>query len=330
LRFQVLADRDYQRSCIAPIEKELESRGHSIYFSKRTPSPKNDVDATIIPSVKYLSKGIIEHLKRPIFHVAHSVAVIKTVLYPLHTMSDHMLMPGPMWHERMEYLFPKYKNNIPAGYPKCDELVLAKKQPGYISKIRQEVISELGLDPKEPIIVFAPSWDDPEALRKGTIDALPQVEALGFKNLIVCPHDYDKMFNKLEGTKIIKKPNKNRYLMAADLLIGDISGIMIEFALLDKPMVQIDMTGNRHHYGIWEDNPNHYGTFQIGEFASPDTLPQAVKAALDHPDKYKFLREYWIWRSFYNLGSASKVTADKVIELTSSYSPVKKRSFFFF
>jgi hypothetical protein len=89
------------------------------------------------------------------------------------------------------------------------------------------------------------------------------------------------------------------------------------------------MTGDKRHYGIWEEPANHYGIFQIGEFATPDTLPKAVNEALNHPDKYKFLRDYWIWRSFYNLGNASKAAADAIEGLTSSYSPAKKRFFFF-
>jgi CDP-glycerol glycerophosphotransferase (TagB/SpsB family) len=137
------------------------------------------------------------------------------------------------------------------------------------------------------------------------------------------------MFSKLQGKKVIKLPNKNRYLLAADLMIGDMSGIMIEYALLDRPMVQIDMVGNRHHYGIWEEPANHYGIFQIGEFATPDTLKGAVKDALDKPDKYKFLRDYWVWRSYYNIGKASKAAADAVISLTGSYKPPKKRLLFF-
>ncbi|MFH1709902.1 MAG: CDP-glycerol glycerophosphotransferase family protein, partial [bacterium] len=306
-----------------PVAEELKKRGNEIFEAASEPLSVNEVDATIIASVKYLNPGLINKLKRPIFSMPHTVAVVKTTLFQQHTRGDHMLMTGPIWKERMEYVFPKYKQNLEIGYPKGDELAAGKST-------RNEVIDELGLDPQEPIVMFAPSWDDPDAKRKGTMDALPQIEALGFKNLLVCPHDYDKMFNELSGKKIIKNPNKNRYLLAADLMIGDMSGIMIEFAVLDKPMVQIDMYGDKRMYGIWEEPANHYGTFQIGEFATPDSLPQAVKEALNNPNKYRFLRDYWKWRSFYNLGSASKAAADAVEKLTSSYEPIKQRRFFFF
>ena len=322
MRFQSLSDKPYQRSCLMPVEEELKKRGHTVLLGERIPFSKDEVDGTLIASVLYLNPGLIQNLKRPIFSMAHSVAVIKTTLYPLHTRSDYMLMPSAFWKERMEYLFHQFKHNIEVGFPKSDELVNGKST-------REQIIKELDLDPGEPIVIFAPTWDDKDAKRRGTIDALQKVEALGFKNLLICLHEYDKMFRKLEGKKIIKQPNKNKYLLAADLVIGDISGIMIEFAILDKPMVQIDMTGDRHHYGIWEEPSCHYGAFQIGEYATPDTLPKVVKDTLNDPNKYKFLRDYWKWRSFYNLGTATKAAADAIENLTGSYELKKKRMFFF-
>jgi len=322
MRFQVLADKQYHKACILPAAEELKKRGHSIIFSDRSPLDKNEVDATIIASVGNLDGGNGKRLRRPIFFMPHGVAVVKTTLYKELTRADYTLMTGPIWKERMEYLFPKFQNNIEAGFPKSDELVEGKSTRG-------EIVDEFELDPKEPIVIFAPSWDDREAKRKGTIDALQNLERLGLKNLLICVHEYDKTFKTLEGKRIIKAANKNRYLLAADLLVGDISSIMIEFALLNKPMVQIDMYGDRRMYGIWEGPTYHYGTFQIGEFTSPDDLGKAVGSALSDPKKFEYLRKYWIWRSFYNIGKASISAADSIEKLTASYSPPQRKFFFF-
>jgi len=322
MRFQSLSDKPYQKACLIPVEDELKKRGHTVLSGERKAYSKDEVDATLISSVMYLNPGLINTLKRPIFFMPHGVAVVKTTLYPEHTKADYMLMTGPIWKERMEYLFPKYKNNIEVGFPKSDELVNSKST-------RSEVINEFSLDPKEPIVLFAPSWDSKDAIRKGSIDALPLIDGLGFKNLLVCLHQYDKKFKTLEGKNIIKDPNKNKYLLAADLLIGDISSIMIEFTLLNKPMVHIDMTGDRHHYGVWEKPTCHYGTFQAGAFASLDNIKNVVTETLREPDKYKYLRGYWKWRSFYNIGKASQIAAGEIEKLTAGYKPKKNRFFFF-
>lgn len=319
---QSIADREYHRACLEPVEAELIARGHTILRKDRKGYQKDGVDATITASVTHLNPPHVNRIKRPVFFLPHGVAVVKTTLYKFHTNADYMLMTGPAWKERMEFLFPKYQNNIEVGFPKSDELVKGKST-------RKEVIQELGLDPKEPIIVYAPSWDSKDAKRKGTIDALPSILSLKLKNLILCLHEYDKMFDKLEGKNIVKAANKNRYLLAADLLIGDISSMMIEFTILNKPMVHIDMYGDRRMYGVWEESVNHYGTFQVGEFAAPDGIGKAIDSALKNPDKFKHLRDYWKWRSFYNLGKATKAAADRIEELTASYVPRPKRFFFF-
>jgi hypothetical protein len=322
MKFQYLADKQYHKACIQPVADELEKRGHSVFFSERVPLNKDKIDATIIASVGYLDGEFERRLKRPIFFMPHGVAVVKTTLYRELTKADYTLMTGPIWKERMEYLFPKFQNNIEAGFPKSDELVNGKST-------RDQIVKEFGFEPKEPVVIFAPTWDDPEAKRRGTIDVLPKLEQLGLKNLLVCIHEYDKNFKSLAGKHIIKASNKNRYLLAADLLIGDISSIMIEFALLNKPMVQIDMFGDRRMYGIWEKPTYQYGTFQIGEFADPDTLGKAIGSVLSDPAKHEHLRKYWVWRSFFNIGKASISAADSIEQLTTSYVRPRRKFFFF-
>ena len=166
MKFQVLADKQYHKACIQPAADELQKRGHSILYADRIPFGKNEIDATIIASPGNLGDGLDKRLKRPIFFMPHGVAVVKTTLYKELTKADHILMTGPIWKERMEYLFPEFRNNIEAGFPKCDGLANGKST-------RSQIVEEFGLDPKEPVVVFAPSWDDPDAKRKGTIDALP-------------------------------------------------------------------------------------------------------------------------------------------------------------
>jgi hypothetical protein len=299
----------------------LTRRGHAVIERDIGFFPQDEVDATIISSVRYLEPVRLRTLKRPIFLLPHGAGIVKNVFFKELAYADHIFMTGPIRKERMRYLFPKYQGSVEIGFPKSDELVNG-------NSTRAEIIREFALDPAEPVIVYAPTWDGKDAIRRGTIDVLPKLMSIGIKNLLICVHEYDKTYNEREKERIVKAPNFNRYLLAADLLIGDISSIMVEFALLNKPMVQIDMFGDRRMYGIWEKPINNYGTFQAGEFATPDTLKKAVEAALSDPKKYEFLRKYWVDRCLYNIGKASMAAVDSIEKMTTSYAPPRKRFFF--
>ncbi len=322
MRFHFRAGRSYQKASLLSVKEELEKRGHSVIERHLGFFPQDEVDATIISSVRYLEPARLKHLKRPVFLLPHGAGVAKNVFFNELLNADHIFMTGPIRIERMNYLFPDYQGSVEIGFPKSDELI-------HGNSTRAEIIREFALDPAEPVIVYAPTWDDKGAFRRGTIDILPKVMSLGLKNLLVCIHEYDKTYNEGVKERFIKAPNYNRFLLAADLLIGDISSIMAEFALLNKPMVQIDMFGDKRMYGLWDEPADKYGIFQIGELATPDDLEKAIESALSDPNKFEFLRKYWVRKCFYNIGKATVAAADSIEKLTASYSPSRRKFFFF-
>ena len=306
-----LSDRPYQLACLEPIENELIARGHSVIRTSE-PLPDDDIDASLASTYLYLRKEYIHKIKHPIFFSEHGIAVVKEGFRPLyHTKADYMMQSGPIWHERAMYRSPKYRGNLAVGYPKSDELF---NNVSKSAMIREEIIKELSLDPKEPIIVFAPTWYDPDGYNPGSTILLDEIESMGFKNIITCFHDFDLIGKEKTGSRYIKTPNKNRYLLAADLMIGDFSSIVIEFAVLNRPIVQVNPSNKLDHFYIWREKD--YGLFQIGDIAKKGGIKQAVQKALDDPKEYEFLRKYWVERSFYNPGRAAKAAADKMEEFT--------------
>ena len=305
-----LPDRPYQRACLAPIEEELKRRGHTV-IQVSAPLPQNEIDGTIAATNLYLRDEYIKKTKRPIFFSEHGAAVVKGgFLKRYHIRADYVMQSGPMWYERTQYVAPKYKGSLKVGFPKSDELV---NNIGKSRSIRNEIIKEFDLDPKEPIICFAPTWYDLDCYNPGSTQMLEKLESIGYKNLLILFHDFDKIGKNLSGRRYIKEPNKNRYLLAADLLIGDYSSIVLEYAILNKPIVQANAYDKLDYFYIWRE-PD-YGVFQIGEIAGKDTMEGAVERALKDPNKYEFLRKYWVNRVFYNLGRASKVAADRMEEV---------------
>ncbi len=272
-----------------------------------TPLPKDSVDGTILTTYLYLRNEYIKKIKRPIFFSEHGVSVVKSGFRKdYHVRTDYMMQSGPMWEERTRYLAPKFKGSVRAGFPKSDELVNGKST-------RSEVIREFDLDPKEPVIVYAPTWWHPDCYNPGSTVVLDEIESMGFKNLLVCFHDFDRIGETKAGKRYIRTPNKNRYLLAADLLIGDHSSIILEYAILNRPIVQVNAFKDFQYFYIWRDQD--CGIFQIGDIAKPGGIKRAVEAALSDPKKWEFLRKYWVERTFYNLGSSSKAIADKIEEV---------------
>jgi len=308
-----LPDRPYQLACLAPIEDELKKRGHTVIRSGN-PLPKEDIDATIATTYMYLRDEFIKKIKQPIFFSEHGVAVVKDGFRKTyHVRADYVMQSGPMWHERAQYVSPKYNGNLIVGYPKSDEIYMNMNNS---QSIKNDVIKELSLDPKEPVIVYAPTWYDTDCYNPGSTTLLDSIENLGYKNLITCFHDFDIIGQNLKGKRYIKTPNKNRYLLAADLLIGDYSSIVLEFAILNRPIVQINAYDDLNNFYIWREKD--YGIFQIGEIAKKDSLKKAIDDALENPDKFEFLRKFWVERAFYNLGQASKIAVDHMEKLVKT------------
>jgi hypothetical protein len=309
LRIQSLSllDRPYQRAFLLPIEEELKKRGH-IILQASTPLAKNEVDATMAATYLFLRDEYYPQLKHPIFFFEHGVSIVKKGFREkFHIRADHMMQSGPVWHERAQWVAPKYKGNVKIGFPKSDELV---KNINNMAQIKQELINEYDLDPNEPVIIYAPTWYEPGCEFPGSTTLLEQIESLGFKNLLVCFHDFDTIGKKLNGKRYIKSPNKNRFLLGADLMIGGISSIVLEYAILNKPIVQLNAHDNLDYFTIWGEKD--YGTFQIAEIVKILDLKKAVDRALKDPNEYEFLRKYWVERAFYNLGTASMAAADHI------------------
>lgn len=287
--------------------------------------PPDDIDGSIATTYLYLRDEYIKGLKRPIFFSEHGVAIVKDGFRKkYHARADHVMQSGPMWHERAQYVAPKYKGNLKVGFPKSDELINAL---GRSNSIRNEIINEFDLDPKEPIICFAPTWYDADCYNPGSTQMLEKLESIGYRNFLTLFHEFDAVGKTLNGKRYIKEANKNRFLLAADLLIGDYSSIVLEYAILNKPIVQANPHDRSDFFYIWRE-PD-YGIFQIGEIADKGSIEGAVERALKDPGKYEFLRKYWVNRVFYNPGRAAKASADAIESLTAAYQPKRKRFLFF-
>lgn len=135
------------------------------------------------------------------------------------------------------------------GYPKVDRLVDG-------SLHRDAVAEALGLDPRRPIVIYAPTWSPYSSLNGMGEEIVERLRANGFQ-VIVKLHDrsYDRRQRGSGGidwaqrlaryaddphVRVAREADGTPLLAAADAMVSDHSSIAFEYMLLDRPIVVID------------------------------------------------------------------------------------------
>ena len=191
--------------------------------------------------------------------VFHSVPIKRYYFMPESLAYDLVLLPGNYHYQEMLKRFPqaKGKNLEVVGWPRHDDLVLGRFD-------KKEVLSELGLVPGKRTLLYAPTWNTyfngrlfPSSFPEDSF-VLAELGKFIDKNdfnLIIKIHQAhaqmignEKLQAIAEGCGIYWTPkihkgfieDPNPYLAAADVLISDISGISMDYLVLDRPMIFFD------------------------------------------------------------------------------------------
>lgn len=159
---------------------------------------------------------------------------------------------------------------ISTGYAVVDELYTSVVQ-------RDKILVRLGLDPLKKTILISPTltsaldWNNNKLLYPYSMELLSQLNSWALLNnaqIIFRNHPHEKfdetIFNNLNGIFLLKAQNyKNvsEQLIAADLMITDLSGIGGYFIALQKPMIFLESTATYS-----KENDLFY-------FLSPEELP---------------------------------------------------------
>ena len=134
------------------------------------------------------------------------------------------------------------------GYPKTDCIVNGTFE-------RNTVLSQLGLDPGRPTVLYAPTWSPASSLNAIGEEVIRGLVSLG-TNVVVKLHDrcldirdqysggvdWPARLQPLlpEGRGVLAPGHDiSPYLVAADVMVTDHSSAGFEFLLLDRPIVRI-------------------------------------------------------------------------------------------
>lgn len=233
---------------------------------------------------------------------------------------DVLCLPGRYHSElyRKEGLIradgPSY---LVTGVPKMDLLI-----SGGLD--RNALLSGLGLDPGLPTVLFAPTGDKHNALDIMGIEAVQAIADAGLWNLLIKPHDHPKRdvdwFAELapfEGDRVrlVRDKDVIPYLHAADLLLTDASSVAVEYTLMDRPIVFIDVPKlfNKLKKRAPALDLETYGR-KIGTVVKrPDELASVIADSLANPDRGSELRRSMANHVFHTPGKATDNVAGVVL-----------------
>jgi len=235
-------------------------------------------------------------------------------------MASHFFCPGEAYKFMLETVDKLDGKFYLAGYPKLDWLINNKKNR---EKYRQELIKELNLDPTKPIVTYLPTFvskNPDNQTKRGTTLELKKINFDKLiPNFVISVHGFDKGYRPV--VEILNKakhkywePNKEKLLLASDIIVGDISSVLMEALVLDIPIIHIH-NDDFYSYSMYNHQKKEhgcYGLLQLGDFCSIENLPETVRKNIKHDD-YKGLRKYWLERLLYKPdGQSTKRVADLV------------------
>lgn len=221
---------------------------------------------------------------------------------------DLYLTHGPFFTRRFKALAEKYRDFdvIETGWPKLDNLF--PKINSYQTE-REELLNRYNA---KRIILFAPTFSPSLTSARILKDHIFKV-ADSENLLLIKFHDlmskevvdeYERLSKNKSNVIIIRDSNIAKYLILSDILISDTSSVVIEFLLLDKPVITF-RSGSKEIK--WEN------------IKAPDQLISKVKETLIN-DKYKADRK-WISENHhpYTDGQSSKRIVDTMEEYIKNH-----------
>ena len=215
------------------------------------------------------------------------------------------------------------------GYPKVDCLVDG-------SLHRRSIERALGVDPRRPTVIYAPTWSPYSSLNRMGRQI---VEALASMNVNVVVKLHDRSYDHADrasggidwrreleplslrhGVRIAAGADACPYLFASDALVTDHSSIGFEYTLLDRPIVIADCPELVDKARI---NPQKVLLLRncADVAADPEAVAARVAYALEHPRVHSEARRAVSGELFYKAGGATARAVQCFYDLLALQAP---------
>ncbi len=204
------------------------------------------------------------------------------------------------------------------GVPKVDALVDGRLD-------REALLRRHGLDPRRPTILYAPTgsrFNSMETMGREVIDSISRA---GSWNLLIKLHDHPKDTavdwpREIEGMetdtiRLVRDADVVPYLNAADLLLTDASSVSVEYTLVDRPIVYLDVPE------LLQDVVARGGALDLETHGRKtgmvvgrsDDVVAAIAEGLTHPERHRVQRHETARHIFHDPGRATQRVADVIL-----------------
>ncbi len=227
---------------------------------------------------------------------------------------DHYFIVGPYMRQQFQKLGFFTEDDpraTPVGFMKTDCLI-----DGSLDRVRLR--TGFGFDDSRPVLLYAPTGarhNSLETMGEAVIDRLMTTDRY---DLLIKLHDHPKSTDidwydrlaRFEGAhcRVVREPDVTRPLFVADLLITDASSVSSEFALLDRPMVFLDVPELIAAAQASDESQIDLETWgRKGGLVvrTPDEVGDIVGSSLDNPGAHREVRQGMAMNLFYNPGRAT-------------------------
>lgn len=199
---------------------------------------------------------------------------------------------------------------VPIGFPKTDPLLTGELERG-------ELLKRYGLDDKRPILLYAPTGLAHNSLETMGKEVIRRLSETGKYALLIKPHDHPKntaidWFAELAPledahTRLVRDLDIIPLLYLSDLLITDASSVANEYALLNRPIVFLDvpeLIRESKQQGAIVDLET-WGRRSGLVVEHPEQVEEVVSTSLAESDGFSEIRAAIAQDLFYNAGHAT-------------------------
>lgn len=235
---------------------------------------------------------------------------------------DRLFLTGPYMRRLFtdqQMLRDRDPRLVNIGFPKLDKLL-----DGTLD--RAAILKRVGFSGRRPVILYAPTGQKDNSLEHTGEAVLERLRATGKYDILIKLHDHPRdrgidwptRLKPLldEHTRLASGLDVVPYMFVADLLLTDASSVSNEYALLDRPMVFLDVPQllaamTRKGVALDLDTWGRKGGITV---RWPDEAVEAIQWSLAHPRHASKLRRAMARDLFYNPGHATEAAMDWVLQ----------------